>query len=73
MSAGIRHQQHQFAVILIPYEESVWGDMTLPIAFILAVKNVRTVFFWQATFCSKYVEHIGQQLLIVASFEASFE
>ena len=29
MSACIRHQQHQFAVILVPDEEPVWSDMTL--------------------------------------------
>ncbi len=73
MSACIGHQQHQFAVVLVPYEKPVRSDVALPIAFVLAVKNVRTVFLWQATFCSEYVEHINQQLLIIAPLEATFE
>ena len=73
MCACVGHQQHQFAVVLVPYEEPVWGDVTLPIAFVLAMKNVRMVFLRKATFRSKYVEHIGQQLLIVAPLEATFE
>ncbi len=73
MCACVGHQQHQFAVVLVPYEEPVWGDVTLPIAFVLAVKNVRMVFLRKATFRSKYVEHIAQQLLIVAPLEATFE
>ena len=73
MSAGIGHQQYQFAVVLVPNEEPVRSDMTLPIAFVLAVKNVRTVFLRQTTFCSEYIEYIGQQLLVVAPLEATFE
>ena len=50
MSTCIGHQQHQFAVVLDPYEKQVWSDVALPIAFVLAVKNVRMVFLWQTTF-----------------------
>ena len=73
MSAGIRHQQHQIPVVLVPYKEPVWSDMTLPIAFILPVKNVRIIFLRQTTLSGKDVEHISQQLLIIASLEATFE
>ena len=37
MSASIGHQQHQFAVVLIPDEKPVWSDVALPIAFVLPV------------------------------------
>ena len=47
--------------------------MTLPIAFVLAVKNVRIIFLRQTTLSGKDVEHISQQLLIIASLEATFE
>ena len=73
MSAGIGHQQYQFAVVLVPDEKPVWSDMTLPIAFVLAVKNVWMVFLRQTTFCSENVEYIGQQLLIVAPLETTFK
>jgi len=73
MSAGICHQQHQIPVVLVPYKEPVWSDMTLLIAFILPVKNVRIIFLRQTTLSGKDVEHISQQLLIIASLEATFE
>lgn len=73
MSASISHQQHQFAVILIPYQKPIRSDVALPIAFVLSMKNVRMVFLRQTTFCCEYIEYIGQQLLIVASLEATFE
>lgn len=73
MSASISHQQHQFAVILIPYQKPIRCDVALPIAFVLSMKNVRVVFLRQTTFCSKYVEYINQRLLIIASLEATFE
>ena len=73
MSAGIGHQQYQFAVILVPDEEPVRSDMTLPIAIVLPMRDVRVILLWQTAFCRKDVEYIGQQLLIVASFEATFK
>ena len=73
MCASVGHQQHQFAVVLIPDEKPIRSDVALPIAFVLSMKNVRMVILWQTTFCCEYVEYIGQQLLIVSSLEAAFE
>lgn len=73
MSTGIRHQQHQISVVLVPYKKPVGGDVALPIAFVLAVKNVRIIFLRQTALSGKNFEHISQQLLIVASLEATFE
>lgn len=73
MSAGIRHQQHQFAVILIPYKKPVWSDMTLPVAFELTMKDVRPVLLWEFTFRCQDVEDFRQQLLVVAPFEATLQ
>ena len=71
VSTSIGHQQYQFSVVLTPNEKPIWSNVTLPIAFVLTVKNVRMVFLWQTTFCSKDVENICQQLLIVTPFEAT--
>ena len=73
MSSCIGHQQHQFAVVLIPDEKPIRSDVAFPIAFILSMKNVWIVFLWQTTFCRKNIEHIGQQLLIVTSLETTLE
>ena len=51
VSACISHQQHKFPIILIPDKKPVRSDVAFPVAFELAMKNVRSIFLWKFTFC----------------------
>ena len=73
MGAGIYHQKYEFVVILIPYQQPIRLDMTFPIAFVLAVENVRAIFFGQSAFFHKDAEDFCQQLFIVPAFKATLQ
>ena len=51
VSACISHQQYKFPIILIPDKKPVRSDVAFPVAFELAMKNVRSIFLWKFTFC----------------------
>ena len=73
VSACISHQQHKFPIILIPDKKPVRSDVAFPVAFELAMKNVRSIFLWKFTFCWQDVKDFCQLMLVVASFEATFQ
>ena len=43
MSTRIEHQQFQHIVILFPYQQPVWLDVTLPLTFTTAMKHMGTI------------------------------
>ena len=47
--------------------------MALPVTFILAVQYVWVIFLWQTAFSGKDMEHICQQLLVIAPLKATLQ
>lgn|GEM_PF-909559 len=45
-----KHEECKLLIILFPYQQPVWIYMSLPFAFVVSVKNMWLVFFWQASF-----------------------
>ena len=44
MGAGVEHQQFQLVIMLVPNQQSVGLYVTFPLAFAIAMKNMRAVF-----------------------------
>ena len=60
MSSCIRHKEYKFTIILIPYKQPVWLDMTFPITFVLTMKNMGMILLRQATILGKNGQYFGQ-------------
>ena len=69
--AGVRHQKHQFSVVLLPNHQPVGLDVALPAAGILAREQVGTVLGGERAGSGKQLDGVLDELHVVAALLAT--
>ena len=59
MCTRVEHDENEFRVVLLPDEQPVWLDVTLPLSLTVAMKFVRLVFSRQATVTLKQFHRLS--------------
>lgn len=73
MCAGFNHYKRQFIVILIPHQEPIRLNVTLPRSMKLSRKFVRAILRRNSAAFNKKIDYFSQFLNIKTSFIATFQ
>lgn len=73
MCAGFNHYKRQLIVILIPHQEPIRLNVTLPRSMKLSRKSVRAILRRNSAAFNKDIDYFSQLLYIKTSFIATFQ
>ena len=72
MGSGACEKEYQFGVVLLPYQQPVWFEMSLPATGVLRRKFVGTVFRGKLTVGFKQADSSLEPFHVVATLAAAF-
>ncbi len=73
VSTGVKHQKFQLVALLLPNQQPVGLDMTLPLALAVAVEHVGAIDFGQSSVAFEQLDDGAEFVHRIATFDTTLQ